>query len=110
MRPPRFPEFSVRLTRRFILRTGTVAAVSPLIGQAPWPATPARAENAQRQWRHGVSLYGELKYPAHFKHFDYANLQAPKGGAARLMALGTFDNFNHVIAGIKGLFAAAAGT
>ena len=100
----------MRLTRRSILRTGTLAAVSPLFGQAPWPATPARAQNSEPQWRHGLSLFGDLKYPPGFRHFDYVNPQAPKGGAVRLVALGTFDNFNQAIAGVRGLFAAAAGT
>ena len=100
----------MRLTRRSILRTGTLAAVSPLFGQAPLPATPARAQSPEPQWRHGLSLFGDLKYPPGFTHFDYVNPQAPKGGAVRLMALGTFDNFNQVIAGARGLFAAAAGT
>jgi microcin C transport system substrate-binding protein len=100
----------LRLTRRSILRTGTLAAVSPLFGQAPLPATPARAQASEPQWRHGLSLLGDLKYPPGFKHFDYVNPQAPKGGAVRLVALGTFDNFNQVMAGLKGLFAAAAGT
>jgi microcin C transport system substrate-binding protein len=100
----------LRLTRRSVLRAGTLAAVSPLFGQAAWPATPAHAYSSGPQWRHGLSLFGDLKYPAGFRHFDYVNPKAPKGGAVRLMALGTFDNFNHVIAGVKGLFAAAAGT
>jgi microcin C transport system substrate-binding protein len=100
----------LRLTRRSILRTGTLAAVAPLLGQVPLSIGPARAQNAAPQWRHGLSLYGDLKYPAGFKHFGYVNPQAPKGGAVRLMALGTFDNFNQVIAGIKGLLAAASGT
>jgi microcin C transport system substrate-binding protein len=100
----------LRLTRRSILCTGTLAAVSPLFGQAPWPATPARAQDSEPQWRHGLSLFGEFKYLSGFSHFDYVNPQAPKGGAVRLVALGTFDNFNQVVAGLKGLFAAAAGT
>jgi microcin C transport system substrate-binding protein len=100
----------LHLTRRAILRTGTLAAISPLLGQAPLPATPAHAQGVAPQWRNGFSLYGELKYPPGFKHFDYVNPQAPKGGAVRLMALGTFDNFNQVIAGLKGLLAAASGT
>jgi microcin C transport system substrate-binding protein len=29
---------------------------------------------------HGISLLHELKYPADFKHFDYVNPDAPKGG------------------------------
>ena len=100
----------MRLTRRSILRTGTLAAVSPLFGQMPWPATPARAQNSAPQWRHGLSLFGDLRYPPGFRHFDYVNPQAPKAGTVRLVALGTFDNFNQVMAGLKGLLAAAAGT
>ena len=29
---------------------------------------------------HGMSVFGDLKYPADFKHFDYVNPDAPKGG------------------------------
>jgi microcin C transport system substrate-binding protein len=100
----------MRLTRRSILRTGTLATVSPLFGQAPWPATPARAESSEPQWRHGLSLFGDLKYPPGFRHFDYVNPQAPKGGSVRFVAAGTFDNFNAAVAGVRGLLAAAAGT
>jgi microcin C transport system substrate-binding protein len=100
----------MRLTRRSILRTGTVAATFPLFGQAPLPATPARAQNSEPQWRHGLSLFGDLKYPPGFRHFDYVNPQAPKGGSVRFAAVGTFDNFNAAVAGVRGLLAAAAGT
>jgi microcin C transport system substrate-binding protein len=31
--------------------------------------------------RHGMSAFGDLKYPANFRHFDYTNVNAPKGGA-----------------------------
>ena len=81
-----------------------------MFGQALLPPTPARAQNSEVQWRHGVSLFGDPQYPRGFKHFDYVNPKAPKGGVTRLMALGSFDNFNQAIAGLKGLFAAAAGT
>jgi microcin C transport system substrate-binding protein len=54
-------------------------------------------------WRHGV--YGDLKYKPNFKHFDYVNPYAPKGGIVRQIAIGTFDNFNPVIAGVKGTIA-----
>ncbi len=30
--------------------------------------------------RHGLSSFGELKYPKDFKHFDYVFPDAPKGG------------------------------
>jgi microcin C transport system substrate-binding protein len=72
----------------------------------PW-LTRAAAEGAAAPWRHGVSASGELKYPAGFAKFDYVNAQAPKGGTARQIALGTFDNFNTAVAGVKG--AAAIG-
>jgi len=29
---------------------------------------------------HGMSVFGDLKYPVDFRHFDYVNLAAPKGG------------------------------
>ena len=46
---------------------------------------------------HGLSAFGELKYPADFAHFDYVAPDAPKGGRIRLRpttASRTFDNFN----------------
>ncbi len=48
--------------------------------------------------RHGISAFGELKYPAGFRHFEYADPAAPKGGRMALVggAL-TFDNFNPFI-------------
>ncbi|HEY6258814.1 MAG TPA: extracellular solute-binding protein [Xanthobacteraceae bacterium] len=44
----------------------------------PAMVSPARAqEDAER---HGMSAFGDLKYPVDFKHFDYVNPDAPKGG------------------------------
>jgi microcin C transport system substrate-binding protein len=100
----------LRLTRRSVLRTGALAALSPWSGAVLWSATPARAQGSGVQWGHCLPLSGEFKYAAGFRQFDYVNPQAPKGGTLRLAALGTFDNFNQVVAGLKGLFAAAAGT
>ena len=52
--------------------------------------------------QHALTLYDEPpKYPADFKHFDYVNANAPKAGSARHIAIGTFDNFNLVVAGVK---------
>jgi microcin C transport system substrate-binding protein len=50
--------------------------------------------------RHGLSAFGDLKYPPDFKHFDYVNPDAPKGGrlATRgTLAIDTFDSFNGYI-------------
>jgi len=96
------------LTRRAILHTGAVALATPAIRLLPdIPlVTPANAE--EPAWRHGLSLFGDIKYPPGFKNFDYVNPGAPKGGVVRLSAIGTFDNFNRMIAGVKGVFAAGA--
>lgn len=44
--------------------------------------------------RHGVSMFGDLKYPPNFTHFDYVNPDAPKGGFVKLGLTGTFDSLN----------------
>ena len=53
-------------------------------------------------WKHGVCLLGDLKYPPSFRQFDYVNANAKRGGLVRRAALGTFDSFNMVVAGVKG--------
>lgn len=48
--------------------------------------------------RHALTLYGEApKYPADFKHFEYVNPQAPKGGTLRQAGFGSFDSLNPFI-------------
>jgi microcin C transport system substrate-binding protein len=69
----------------------------------PLPAWIGQARAQERVWRHGVSLFGDVKYPPGFKQFDYVNAAAPKGGAVRQIAIGTFDSFNVVVAGVKGV-------
>ena len=65
-----------------------LACLTVLTGQ------PARSEETLR---HGVSLTGELRYPAGFAHFDYVNPSAPKGGELKLAATGTYDTFNPIL-------------
>lgn len=55
------------------------------------------------QAAHGFTLYGDLKYPPGFHHFDYVNPQAPKGGTLKLSYSGTFDSVNPFI--LKGVAA-----
>lgn len=58
-------------------------------------ASPLSAEP-----KHGLSIFGDLKYPADFTHFDYVNPDAPKGGKASQIGtagLTTFDSFNAYI-------------
>jgi microcin C transport system substrate-binding protein len=100
-------EGSLHLSRRFVIRTGLLAAAAPVFERFGWPAFGAPVNIPPREWRHGLSLFGDLKYPAGFKHFDYVNPHAPKAGVARLAGFGTFDNFNMVVSGIKGSLAGA---
>jgi microcin C transport system substrate-binding protein len=72
---------------------------------APIEAAPAAGDRVSVG--HGMSMYGDLKYKAGFKHFDYTNPDAPKGGDVKLSALGTFDNLNPFI--LRGVPAAGIG-
>jgi microcin C transport system substrate-binding protein len=45
--------------------------------------------------RHGLSAFGDLKYPADFRHFDYVNPDAPKGGRMATMPVSSVNTFNH---------------
>ena len=74
---------------KVITRLVTAALAAALL------ATPSIAEP-----RHGLSVFGELKYPADFKHFEYVNPDAPKGGKFSSTGTGgtkTFDSFNNFI-------------
>ncbi|WP_430397670.1 extracellular solute-binding protein [Ferrovibrio sp.] len=66
-------------------------------------ATAAPAQTNTAQPKHGLSAFGDLKYPANFSHFDYVNPQAPKGGELRQWQLETYDNLNPLI--LKGVTA-----
>jgi microcin C transport system substrate-binding protein len=97
------------VNRRFVLKTALLGLAAQQLPLSAWTsAAAAQDAAAARNWRHGLSLFGDLKYPPGFTQFDYVNANAPKGGTARQIALGTFDNFNIVVAGIKG--ALASGT
>ena len=48
----------------------------------------------QPPYRHGISLLHDLKYPADFTHFDYANPSAPKGGSVSLSTTWPIRNFS----------------
>ncbi|WP_407149062.1 extracellular solute-binding protein [Bradyrhizobium sp. ORS 86] len=96
------------ITRRHLLQGSALAAMAPALGlNSGLSVTPAFADDAPSglKWRHGLSLFGNVKYPADFKRFDYVNPDAPKGGLVRQIAIGTFDNFNIVVSGVKGSIA-----
>jgi microcin C transport system substrate-binding protein len=99
------------ITRRQLLQSGAYAAMTPAlpIAAATSAISPVHAQSATApRWRHALSLFGDVKYPADFKRFDYVNSDAPKGGIVRMFEFGTFDNFNIVVQGVKGSLAGAA--
>ncbi len=49
---------------------------------------------------HGISNFGDLKYPADFDFLEYVNSTAPKAGEISTWAFGTFDSLNRYI--VKG--------
>jgi microcin C transport system substrate-binding protein len=59
------------VTRRDTLALGAGALAAAI-------AAPATADEGPE--RHGMSAFGDLKYSADFKQFDYVNPVAPKGG------------------------------
>ncbi len=101
------------ITRRHLLQSGALAAITPALGSAVGiPAIDqAQAQSAAGEltWRHGLSMFGDLKYPADFKRYENVNPDAPRGGLVRLSAPGTFDNFNVIINGLKGAIAGGVG-
>jgi microcin C transport system substrate-binding protein len=57
-------------------RRGTLALGAGVLASVVTGAAPAQEEAEY----HGISAFRDLKYPADFKHFDYVNPNAPKGG------------------------------
>jgi microcin C transport system substrate-binding protein len=89
-----------------VLGLGAGALAAPSLLAAPWLrlTTAAAAEEAGAE-SHGMSSFGDLKYPADFQRFDYINPDAPKGGLfstipsvrAYNQSFFTFNSFNAFI-------------
>jgi len=95
----------MKLTRRSVLHSTAAVLAAPVFGALGAETFSVSAAAQGQQWKHGLSLFGEPQYPPGFKHFDYVNPSAPQGGTVRRIAFGTFDNFNQVVAGVKGSLA-----
>ncbi len=83
-----------------------IAAAAALVAGAAM-SVPAQAQTAADKKHHALSLVGEPKFGPDFKHFDWVNPDAPKGGVVRLWTLGGFDSLNPF--SIKGRAAAGLG-
>jgi microcin C transport system substrate-binding protein len=75
--------------------TGTTAPAAA--AGASGAAAPAGAHASTDAWRHGLSHFGDLRYPADYPHFDFVEPQAPKGGRVAIATLGMWDSFNPFI-------------
>ncbi|MBF0167985.1 MAG: ABC transporter substrate-binding protein [Alphaproteobacteria bacterium] len=62
---------------------------------------PSLVQSGEVKPVHGIAMHGSPKYGPDFKHFDYVNPQAPKGGEVRMAQIGTFDSLNPFI--VKGI-------
>src|SRR6476619_7399848 len=69
---------------------GAAAAAIVLFAASELPSFAA--DESARQ--HAVSLVGTPQYGPDFKHFDWVNPNAPKGGTLRQFAEGSFDSLN----------------
>ncbi len=90
------------LSRRHVLGLGG-SALGAGVFNASW-LRPALSADAGAE-AHGLSVFGDLKYPADFQRFDYVNPAAPKGGTFSLIpsvrsynqSYQTFNSFNAYI-------------
>ncbi|MEO0379991.1 MAG: extracellular solute-binding protein [Pseudomonadota bacterium] len=74
-------------------RWGALGILGLIVGFAL--ASLARADGHETIiTSHGYSFYGDLKYAEDFRHFDYVNPNAPKGGEIALGTVGTFDSMH----------------
>jgi len=89
--------------RRATARAGAIAARGPdirgmglgiLAAAALALAAPVARGQDDVITAHGISTFGDLKYPADFAHLDYVNPDAPKGGEISQWAFGGFDSLN----------------
>ena len=91
-----------QLSRRHLLGLGVGALSAPWL--RPAMAVDAGTEAAGTE-AHGMSVFGDLKYPADFHHFEYVNAAAPQGGLFSLIpssraynqSFFTFNSFNAYI-------------
>ena len=77
----------MRISRRTMLKLASATPFAKIVG-----VSVAAAED--RQFRHALTLFDDIKYGPDFKNFDYVNPTAPKGGKVRLSAVGSFDSLN----------------
>jgi microcin C transport system substrate-binding protein len=81
------------------LRSFRLACLGSLLLAGLWTVTSqlALAESTIIK-THAIAMHGDPKYGSDFKHFEYVEPKAPKGGTLRLHSIGTYDSLNPYIA------------
>ncbi|MFN0192694.1 MAG: extracellular solute-binding protein [Aestuariivirga sp.] len=74
-------------SRRSLLKLAALAPAAKVVH-----VSVAAAE--EMTFKHALTLFDDVKYPPDFKHFEYVNPQAPKGGKVRFGVVGSFDSLN----------------
>lgn len=82
---PRFP-----ILAALVVLTTLFQALLVRSAYAQQPSQPA----ASSERLHAISRLGAVRFPAGFKHFDWVNPNAPKGGRVNLSGIGSFDSLN----------------
>lgn len=80
---------------RLFLSLTVLAAVAAVSCGALTLSGSAHAQDVSP--RHGLSVFGDLKYPEGFSHFGYVNPDAPKGGRIKVPGLDTFETVHPFI-------------
>lgn len=75
--------------------TLSLIAIAAVAAGALALTAPADAQDAEP--RHGLSVFGDLKYPDGFSHFAYVNPDAPKGGRIKVPGIDTFETVHPFI-------------
>lgn len=93
---PHRPMAAATIRRPVPLRAIRDGGFAVLLGALLWlmAVFAAQAQDGAVIKSHGFSIFGELKYPAGFAHFDYVNPDAPKGGEISQWAFGGFDSMH----------------
>jgi microcin C transport system substrate-binding protein len=74
-------------------RPGFCAALVPAVLVLSWGAGASQ----EPQPRYAISMQGEPRYPPDFRHVDYVDPDAPKGGTFIEPRIGSFDSLNRWI-------------
>ncbi len=83
-----------KVSRSSRLTIIAAAALSGLIAGSLVEPRTAFGQASAPPKRHALGLLTEPQYKPDYKHFDWVNPSAPKGGTVRLWAEGSFDNLN----------------